>query len=101
MDNYDIKIENSPNTTGEDYLFKINETFGYLVVLEDGEMTQRKLDLLNEIVFNGNLIEGYSSEDFDDNSIQKKLFKQVNSSYSNLLESNIFEAKLLTVLVSF
>lgn len=103
LDKYDMKIKNidlqeDDNFSSHD-LIDINETFGYLIVLEDGLLSQQKWNLFKEILFYGYSLEDFTNEEFD-KSTENKLFKQIHNCNSHALESTIFNAKLLKALVN-
>lgn len=81
--------------------FHINATFGYLIVVEDGCLTEKELALFKEIIYYGYAIE-QDLENYDYREI--KDFKFIFTFYKyydkyNSTESNIFNAKLVEVLV--
>lgn len=108
LDKYDIEMENVKITnvefTSQDsaqilnsYAKDINETFGYLVIVEDGVLIEQKLALLREIIFHGNFSKNESKEKIENK--QNNNFYQTIAN-SKTLESNIFDAKFDEVFVS-
>lgn len=102
LDKYDFDIANS--TTNADDLNQsdldyIDENFGYLIVIEDGYVSERKLSLFKEIIFNGYLFL-FESEDEIGREQSNKFYKKIDTCQLRRVESNIFNAKLNDVLVS-